>query len=142
MRPAVCLRLRLHPHSCQHQHVLRALPVDTDTLASTSRIMPHYFKLYTDTICEYEQKHHINKRECLENMVLPSIEKQQEIAREFDMLIKTYPIDDAPSLRYTIFQLILQGEDEALTRIMELLNNYAISIAMLSEMVHNLNMLP
>ena len=120
-RPLITRRLRSLPPACD-------LPTET--------ILPRYFEIYTEVICEHES----NKQECLRNMNIPDMEKQQEIARSFDLLIRTYPIQDDPSVKYTILRLMIEGQDDALARLISLLNTYAMSIVMISEMVRNLYM--
>jgi hypothetical protein len=114
-----------------------ALPSSCDIQdPETSKILPRYFEIYTETICSYEHK----PRACIDTMIIPDMEKQHEIVRDFTRLVNTYPMDDIPSVKYSLLKLIIQGDEETLTKLLSLLNTYAVSIMMISEIVRDISM--
>lgn len=97
------------------------------------RILPSYFETYTETVCEYEQ----DKRACMENMVAPDVKRQEEMVELYQTILHTYPIENAASLRYTIWKIIETGDPEPLSRAIDLLNQYVMALAMVNDMIEH-----
>jgi hypothetical protein len=103
----------------------------TSPVCETSRVLPSYFEAYTETVCEYED----DKRACMENMVAPDVKKQEEMVEMYKTLLNTYPMENAVSLRYTMWKILASGDPERLADAIDLLNQYVMAVAMINDMI-------
>lgn len=106
-----------------------------DFYDGTSRILPRYFESYIETICE----HRPDKRACVENMVVPEEDRQQEILKRYDEMVHAFPMEDAPSLRYTVMEVLVRGDEELLDKLTTLLGFYTQSVVMLTDAIREIH---
>ena len=126
-------RIGFRAHTSTHKQRPRvvATPSVCDDSAETSRVLPSYFEAYTETVCEYEQ----DKIACMENMIAPDVKRQEEIVEMYNTLLRTYPMENAASLRYTMWKIIASGDPEPLARAIDLLKQYVMAMAMINDMI-------
>jgi hypothetical protein len=112
-----------------HHKVSRhALPV------GSSSIYPPYFENYVELVCSHEE----NSKACVEGMVVPDIERQREIVAMYSSILNTYPVEYPPSVRYTLWGLLVSDNQAMLTRMLDLLTNYSESVIMIGELMRSL----
>lgn len=110
-----------------------ATPPVCENSAEASRILPSYFEAYTETVCEYEQ----DKKDCMENITAPDVKRQEEIVEMYKTILSTYPLENAASLRYTMWKIIASGDPEPLARAIDLLNQYVMAVVLIQDMIHH-----
>lgn len=131
---------RVAPAQAQAQAQARGVRVRARALpdAYEPRVLPRYFETYIETICEYEPL----QRACVENMVIPEAARQHEIVDRYEEMVRAFPMEDAPSLRYTTMKVLVQGDERVLEKLTALLRFYAQSVAMLTDAVQEISSHP